>query len=154
MNRDKENAMNDKAIDKTLEIAAELERTPNWAIGTHAEEVMKAGASAIKSLVGHILELEHNLKAVQINSGINFRMWKEAVTEAKSGSPNSCGIKNPEITIGDTIRCLNCNKKIILDSNTFVLDFAGEYIVCPSCGAAYDVLQYHIYGEKCDRKEE
>lgn len=83
MNRDKENAMNDKEIDKTLEIAAELERTPNWAIGTHTEEVMNAGALAIKSLVGHILELEHNLEAVQINSGINFRMWKEAVTDRK-----------------------------------------------------------------------
>ena len=75
--------MNDKEIDKTLEIAAELERTPNWAIGTHAEEVMNAGALAIKSLVGHILELEHILKAVQINSGINFRMREEAKSEVQ-----------------------------------------------------------------------
>ena len=48
---------------------------------------------------------------------------------------------------GDALKCLNCEEKIVVDSDTFLIDFDAEYIKCPHCGRSYDVQKYHMLGE-------
>ena len=47
-----------------------------------------------------------------------------------------------EIRRGQTVKCLHCDKDILLDENTFVLDCVAEYIICPHCGEKDDVQKY------------
>ena len=53
-----------------------------------------------------------------------------------------------EISTGDTIRCLNCKKEIVITSETFKFNPMCEYIECPYCQRSYDVQTYHMHGEK------
>lgn len=53
-----------------------------------------------------------------------------------------------EIKQGDKIKCLNCKKLILINTNTFKFDEIGEYILCPICNKVYSTDFYHIQGEK------
>lgn len=48
---------------------------------------------------------------------------------------------------GDALKCFNCEGKIVVDGDTFQIDFTGEFIKCPHCDRSYDVQKYHMYGE-------
>lgn len=48
---------------------------------------------------------------------------------------------------GDALKFFNCEGKIVVDGDTFQIDFNGEFIKCPHCDRSYDVQKYHMYGE-------
>lgn len=48
-----------------------------------------------------------------------------------------------DIKKGDTVKCLNCKKHILIDDKTFIFDSEAEYIKCPHCGATADIILYH-----------
>lgn len=48
---------------------------------------------------------------------------------------------------GDLLKCLNCGEKIVVDVDTFQINFTGEFVKCPHCGRSYDVQKYHMIGE-------
>ena len=53
-----------------------------------------------------------------------------------------------QIRHGDKIKCLNCEKPILINAKTLKFDDIGEYIVCPNCNKCYNVDFYHYRGEK------
>ena len=53
-----------------------------------------------------------------------------------------------EIKRGDKVKCLFCGKTIEINKKTFLLDFDGEYVLCPYCKRAGDSIYYHLKGEK------
>lgn len=56
------------------------------------------------------------------------------------------------INKGDTVECLKCKSPILLNNETFTLDWEAEYIGCPKCKCVYDVQAYHIYGTMLKRQ--
>lgn len=46
------------------------------------------------------------------------------------------------VKLGDEVECLGCGEKITLTPDSFKLDCDIEYIHCPHCRTAYDVLVY------------
>ena len=48
---------------------------------------------------------------------------------------------------GDALKCLNCGERIVVDVDTFHIDFNAEYIKCQHCGRIYDAQKYHMFGE-------
>lgn len=60
------------------ELIKRLRDIPCWVIGTETEETMLDAANALEAAEQRIADLERILKAVQENSGINFRLWQEA----------------------------------------------------------------------------
>lgn len=58
-----------------------------------------------------------------------------------------------EISMGDKIKCLRCNKTIDVINQNFITDAYAEYICCPACNLKLDVQAYHHYGEKVGDEE-
>ena len=50
------------------------------------------------------------------------------------------------IKLGDKVKCLVCDEIIDITRETFKLTVNGEYIKCPHCGKALDVITYHKFG--------
>lgn len=48
---------------------------------------------------------------------------------------------------GDALKFFNCEGKIVVDGDTFQINFTGEFVKCPHCDRSYDVQKYHMYGE-------
>ena len=46
------------------------------------------------------------------------------------------------LKLGDEVECLECGEKITLTHDTFKLDCNIEYIDCPHCKTAVDILFY------------
>lgn len=82
----------------------------------------QAAADALEEADKRIAELERILKAVQENSGINFRMWQEAEAQLpKEGKWIHVEGDEPwEWT------CTACHK---------IAEGLGEFRYCPNCGA-------------------
>lgn len=97
---------------------------------SHCDECGMAcdAADALEAADKRIAELERILKAVQENSGINFRMWQEAEAQLpKEGE----WIEQDD---GDSIffKCSVCGK---IQYNVLLEMMQGEYHYCPNCGA-------------------
>lgn len=60
----------------------------------------------------------------------------------------------PEIKRGMKIKCLKCGEPILLNDETFTMDFEAEYVICTHCNTAHDVQAYHIHGEEIKESEE
>ena len=61
---------------------------PNCYASCEAIKAIRAAADALEAAEKRIAELERILKAVQENSGINFRLWQEA--EARMQTVTNC----------------------------------------------------------------
>ena len=98
-------------------------------------------ADALEAADKRIAELERILKAVQKNSGINFRLWQEAEAQMpKEG-------EWIEQDNGNSIyfKCSVCGKN---QYNVLLEMMQGEYHYCPNCGAKMKtVTDCHASGE-------
>lgn len=55
-----------------------------------------------------------------------------------------------KLSKGMTVKCLSCDKPIVLTDETFTFDDIGEYIVCLECGKIFNVDAYIFKGEIID----
>lgn len=87
------------------------------------KDTLEKCADALETDDKRIAELERILKAVQENSGINFRMWQEAEAQLpKEGEWKH--IPNSEVCV-----CSACSRYWIADGDEY------DYRYCPNCGA-------------------
>ena len=94
-------------------------------------------AAAIEALQAEVDAMKETLKAVQKNSGINFRMWEEAQAEVKrlkAQLPKQGEWKRDEKRWGDNlIRCSLCGAVIEDD------EWGWRNYYCYHCGAKMKV---------------
>lgn len=90
-------------------------------------QLMIDAADALEAADKRIAELERILKAVQENSGINFRMWQEA--EARLPKDGEWICSYPEIEPNPMFMYGICSKCGFEQSISDKLNY------CPNCGA-------------------
>ena len=93
-------------------------------------------ADALEADEKRIAELERILKAVQENSGINFRLWQEAEAQIPKE-----GVWQGIIIDGQywAITCSNCHQ----------VGFNAKTPYCPNCGAKMkNVTDCHTLNER------
>ena len=52
------------------------------------------------------------------------------------------------ISHGMRLRCLDCEKAILVDEHTSSFDRNGEYLTCPHCNKKRNMEDYFFFGEE------
>ena len=97
-------------------------------------ELMDDAADALEAAEKRIAELERILKAVQKNSGINFRLWQEA--EAQMPKEGEWIYTPLERYKEYKVKCPFCGAEYH-DCYDGYID-AEDFNYCPNCGARMD----------------